>query len=229
MLGDDLTLMLLSYGYIIAIILISTSLEKSNLIPVKMSRKILHSMVGNLILVIPHFTWNLTPFLVSSPFILVTFLASPISPYGGIREKMKGLAGITEGGHITGLILYSISYSLLAFLFPLRPYIIASGIFPMAYGDSSAAVIGERYGKQKLRGDKSLIGSLTMFFVSLLSVIAGLYYFTEFYSFDLSSMIWSSIFTAFVVTVAELITPKGYDNITVPLLGAAAFMFSGGY
>ena len=68
-----------------------------------------------------------------------------------------------------------------------------------------------------------------MFFVSLLSVIAGLYYFTGFYSFDLPGMILSSVITAFVVTVAELYTPKGYDNITVPLLGAAAFLFSGGY
>ena len=229
MIGDDLTLMLLSYGYIIAIIMISTSLEKSNLIPMKISRKILHSLIGNLIFVIPFFTFYLTPFLVSSPFILVTFLASPISPYGGIREKMKGLAGITEGGHITGLILYSISYSVLALLFPNRPYVIASGIFPMAYGDSFAAVIGERYGKHKLWGNKSLIGSLTMFFVSLFSVIFSLFYFADFYSFDLSGRIWSSFITAFIVTVAELLTPKGYDNITVPMLGAAAFMFSGGY
>ena len=229
MLGDDLTFMLLSYGYIVALIFVSTLLEKFNLLPVKMSRKILHSMIGNLIFVIPYFTWNLTPFLVSSPFILVTFLASPFSPYNGIRGRMKGLAGITEGGHITGLILYSISYSLLALLYPSRPYVMASGIFPMAYGDSSAAIIGERCGKHMLKGNKSLIGSLSMFIVSLASIIAGLYYFSGFYSFDPSGMILSSVITAIVVTITELFTPKGYDNITVPLLGVAAFIFSGGY
>jgi dolichol kinase len=68
-----------------------------------------------------------------------------------------------------------------------------------------------------------------MFSVSLFSIIIGLYYFAEFYSFDPSGSIWSAVIAAAVVSITELFTPKGYDNITVPLLGATVFMFSGGF
>lgn len=227
MLGEDLYVMLFCYGYIVVIILISSNLERLGL-STKISRKFLHSMIGNLPFIIPFFTWDLAPFLVASPFILVTFLASPISPFNSIRDAMKGLSNITEKGHHTGLILYSISYSILALLFPKQPIIIASGILPMAYGDSTAAVIGEKYGKYKLRGNKTLIGSLTMFSISFLVLFLGINFFSGLYSFNPSTRIGAVLATASVVTIVELFTPKGYDNFTVPLFGAATFIISGG-
>ena len=227
MLGGDLNVMLLCYGYIISLIVVSSRLEKVGL-PVKINRKFLHVMIGNLPFIIPFFTWRLAPFLVASPFIFVTFLASPISPFIRIRDGMKGLANLSEEGHHTGLILYSISFSILALLFPDQPYIIASGILPMAYGDSTAAIIGEKFGKHKLRGNKTLVGSVAMFTVCLLALVLSLYYFGRLYSFNPTSRILAAVATASVGTLVELYTPKGYDNITVPLLGAATFIIMGG-
>ena len=70
----DLLLMLLCYGYVLAMILASDRLEEFLNISRKSSRKFLHAMIGNLPLVIPFFGWPLAPALVAAPFILVTFV-----------------------------------------------------------------------------------------------------------------------------------------------------------
>ena len=92
---------------------------------------------------------------------------------------MKGLSSLTEEGHHWGLVLYAISYSVLAYLFGVRPYIVAAGIFPMAYGDSLAAIFGECWGRHKYRvfETKSLEGSLGMFLGSFVSLTLAFLYF----------------------------------------------------
>jgi len=142
----NLTVMGGCYAYIVALILASPRLP----LPKKVSRKVLHSMIGNLPLIMPFFTSSIYPFLVASPFIIVTLLATPYSPIK-LGEKMKGLSGLTEEGHSMGLVLYAVSYTVLAYLFGVKPYIVAAGIFPMAYGDSLAAIFGEYHGKHKYK------------------------------------------------------------------------------
>ena len=117
----NLGLMAGCYAYIVALILVSPRLR----LPGKVSRKILHAMIGNLPLIMPFFTASIYPFLVASPFILVTLLATPDSPIK-LSERMKGLSNLTEEGHHWGLVLYAISYSALAYLFGVKPYIVAA-------------------------------------------------------------------------------------------------------
>ncbi len=90
----NLALMAGCYAYILALIVVSPRLR----LPGKVSRKVLHAMIGNLPLVMPFFTSNIYPFLVASPFILVTVLATPSSPIK-LGEKMKGLSSLTDEGH----------------------------------------------------------------------------------------------------------------------------------
>jgi len=68
-------------------------------------------MIGNLPFVIPFFTMRAAPFLVAAPFIIVTFVASPYSPFATLRGRLSGLSDLTEEGHHLGLILYAISYT----------------------------------------------------------------------------------------------------------------------
>ncbi len=225
-LQTNLAVMVACYLYIVAVILIAGYLKRGVLDP-KTSRKFLHSMIGNLPLIMPFFTQSIFPFLVASPFILVTFLATPYSPLPWLTEKLSSLSDLTEEGHHTGLVLYAISYTALAYLFGTQPYIVAAGIFPMAYGDSLAALIGMRYGKTKL-GNKSLEGCAGMFFGSLISLLLGMAYFSSIYSFTLIDQIIPSLLVAIVVTVAEFFSPSGLDNIAVPALGALTFILAGG-
>ena len=220
----NLLLMLLCYGYVILVVLISGKLPSALQISQKNSRRFLHLMIGNLPFVIPFFTSNICPVLVAAPFILVTFLASPYSPFKS--ERFERLASITEEGHPLGLVYYATSYTLLAFFFASEPYIVAAGILPMAYGDSAASFLGERYGKRmyNLLARKSLEGSAAMFVGSILSLTVGLAFFSMFYPLHISALILATVATASVTTLAESLSPRGLDNLTVPILGALTFL-----
>ena len=222
----NLLIMAACYLYIILIIFIASYLKRGILSP-KTSRKFLHAMIGNLPLIMPYFTQSIFPFLVASPFILVTFLVTPYSPFPWLSEKLSGLSDITEEGHHTGLVLYAISYSALALIFGTRPYLVAAGIFPMAYGDSTAALVGMKYGRRKI-GSKSLEGSAGMFFGSLISLLIGMMYFSSIYEFSILDQLVSVLLVSIVVTVLEFFSPRGLDNIAVPILGALTFLFAGG-
>ena len=222
----NLVVMGACYLYIVLVIVVASYLKHGILSP-KASRKFLHSMIGNLPLIMPYFTNSIFPFLVASPFILVTFLVTPYSPFKWLSTKLSGLTDITEEGHHTGLVLYAISYSALAFLYGNTPYIVAAGIFPMAYGDSTAALIGMKYGRHKV-GKKSLEGSVGMFLGSFFSLVLGMVYFASIYGFSASAQILPVFLVSLVVTIVEFVSPSGFDNIAVPLLGAFTFMYTGG-
>jgi phytol kinase len=220
----NLLLMLLCYAYVILVIFISGKLPSALHLSQKTSRKFLHAMIGNLPFVIPFFTSNIYPVLVAAPFILVTFLASPYSPFK--NSKLEGLANITEEGHPSGLVLYAVSYSLLALFFAAQPYVVAAGILPMAYGDSAASLVGEKCGKRRYNfvANKSLEGSIAMFSGSLLSLTIGLVFFSRFYPFQVSNVILATMTAVTITTLAEGISPRGLDNFTVPMLGALTFL-----
>jgi phytol kinase len=228
--GSNLTVMAACYLYIVSIILFSGALKRASIISTRTSRKFLHAMIGNLPLIMPFFTEAIYPFLVASPFIVVTFLATPHSPFHDLLDRLGGLGELTEAGHSTGPFMYAISYTLLSYLYGASPYIVAAGIFPMAYGDSSAALIGMRYGTTKFKvfEEKSLQGSLGMFLGSLVSLTLGMAYFSGFYGFTLGSQLVPIVAVSLVTTVTEAVCPKGLDNIFVPILGAITFIAMGG-
>ena len=226
----NVLLMLLCYVYILFIIFVSSKMDKLLHISQKASRKFLHAMIGNLPFIIPFFTSNIYPVLVAAPFILVTFFASPYSPFKTVSKRLKGLADITEEGHHLGLVFYAISYTFLALLFASQPYVIAAGILPMAYGDSVAAMVGERYGRRryKLVADKSLEGSAAMFFASFLSLTISLIFFSALYPFSVFEKTFPALAAATVATLVESFSPMGFDNLTVPAFSALAFLLSNG-
>lgn len=226
----NVILMILCYAYILFIIFVSSKMDKLLHISQKASRKFLHAMIGNLPFIIPFFTSNIYPVLVAAPFILVTFFASPYSPSKNVSKKLKGLADITEEGHHLGLVFYAISYTFLALLFASQPYVIAAGILPMAYGDSVAAMVGERYGRRryKLVADKSLEGSAAMFFASFLSFTISLIFFSALHQFSVYEKIFPALAAGTVATLVESVSPMGFDNLTVPAFSALTFLLSNG-
>ena len=232
---DNVLLLLACYAYILLVILVAARSRSFLGTSAKFSRKFLHVMIGNLPFIIPFFSLTKFPsdfpFFVAAPFVVLTFLATPRSPLRQVSARMGGLGGITEQGHQFGLVFYAISYSVLALLFAGRPYIIAAGILPMAYGDASASLVGERYGKHhfKLWAEKSVEGSVAMFIVALLAMMVALFYFSIFYPISPSSLILAIVCSSAVAAAAEAVTPLGFDNVTVPLLAAFCFLvLSGG-
>lgn len=232
----NLALTSFSYAYILFIIYISGRMVKLQ-ISRKFSRKFLHMMIGNLSYIIPFFTYNKFPlnfpFFVAAPFIALTFLVSPYSPYKRVAGRFRELEEITEEGHHLGLIFYSVSYTLLALFFSSKPQVMAAGVLPMAYGDAAASAVGEKWGRRryKILSSKSLEGSTAMLITTLISLMISSAYFSLFKSTS-SIKDGSLIFpiVAIVASIVEGLSPSGFDNLTVPLITALVYLhLSGGW
>ena len=215
MIQSDLAGVAFVYIYV-AILLIIT--EKLLTKYPEVSRKVLHIMVGNVAFILPIFiTREIMAFIAAGPFIFFTFLMSPYTPIKSIRGKTS------TAGHGMGLVYYSITWTILAYLFFDNMVVIAIGIFAMSYGDGFASVIGQRFGKKKFNifGDKkSYAGSAAMLIFTFIMMIVALLY----YNISITLYILLVLaFIAFVVTIVEALTPRGLDNLTVPF--AAVFLY----
>jgi dolichol kinase len=223
----NLGLLALCYLYIVAIIVVTGKIKDR--LPKNLSRKFLHIMIGNFIFVIPLFTFTIFPlnfpFFVAAPFILLTFLVSPASPLKAVITKMSGLANVTIGGHSYGLVFYAISYTVLAFIFSSQPYILAAGIIPLAYGDAAASLVGQKFGRHTYNvfGTKSIEGSVAMFFVCFAGLSASFLFFSNFTTLSTYPFFLSALAVAALASLLEAITPKGLDNLIVPLCSAVLF------
>jgi len=226
----DIFLMFLCYVYILLAIFVSSKMDRFLQVSRSVSGKFLHAMIGNLPFVLPFFSSNIYPVLVAAPFILVTFFVTPYSPFERIRERFKDLADMTEEGHPLGAVFYAVSYTFLALFFGSAPCVVAAGVLPMAYGDSAASLVGERYGKRRFKvlADKSLEGSVAMFLASFCSLAIGLVFFSQLHSFSVFERIFPALATATVATLVESFSPFGFDNLTVPVFGSVTFLFLDG-
>jgi dolichol kinase len=123
-------------------------------------------------------------------------------------------------------VLYAFSYSFLALFFSSKPYFIVAGILPMAYGDAAASLVGQKFGRHKynISSPKSVEGSLMMFATCLLGFLACVLFFSFLYPISSLSFALAFLGTAVVATVCEALTPKGFDNLTVPLFSAIVFL-----
>jgi dolichol kinase len=226
---SNVVLLVICYLYVAGTIVVTGKISQN--LPKNFSRKFLHIMIGNLIFIIPFFSFNTFPlnfpFFVAAPFILLTLLVSPSSPIKNLSSKMTGLAGVTTGGHKFGLVLYAVSYTLLALFFSSKPHVIAAGIMPLAYGDAAAYLAGQKFGRHqyKVFAKKSAEGSIAMFGVCLLCMLGSALFFSYPYPLLLANLIVASFGVAAVATILEAITPLGLDNLTVPLFSATVFLF----
>ncbi len=180
------------------------------------SRKILHIGVGNIIFILPLFeTRWVMAFLAAAPFILITFMVSPYSPFN-IQSKTS------SDGHGLGLVYYAVSWTLLAYFFFQTPIIIAVGIAAMSFGDGFASLIGKRYGAFEfslIKDDKTIAGSVSMFvFTALIISVSSWYY--QFYPPNFLLVVPA---VALAATVAEILTPNGLDNLSTSLTAAILY------
>jgi phytol kinase len=221
----NVLVMALCYAYVGGVIFVASKMRLDASFSEKASRRFLHTMIGNLVFIVPFFTLPVYPVAVAAPFVVFTFLATPYSRLKVASQRLKGLVAITEKGHRLGLVFYALSYTVLALIFASRSYVMAAGVLPMAYGDSIASIVGEKWGRRRYRvvADKSVEGSLAMFLVSLSSLLASLIYFSAFYSLTFPGFLLPAVVAVSVAIVAEGFSPLGLDNLTVPLLSAFVF------
>ena len=96
-----------------------------------------------------------------------------------------------------------------------------TGFFIMSFGDGLAGLLGKSFNSKNwifFKQKKSLFGTLTMFFTSL--IVVCLIGYAQQNSFHLSYFA-----IAFLATFLEQFSVAGIDNFVVPILSALSFNF----
>ncbi|MBS4539601.1 DUF92 domain-containing protein [Clostridium sp. D2Q-11] len=210
--SSNLIGLIISFIFVFMILILGEILNRFTNADEEFNRKFVHIGVSN--------WWIVAMFLIDNMYYamippIIFIILNYLSYKKGVFSSME-----REDKDSLGTVYYPISLLILVLLFWERNiYIGAIGILIMGYGDGLAALIGVNYGLNQFhigKNKKSIIGTLTMFAVSMMVSLIVL-------SFSISfsiNILMISIIIAFIATVLELVTPYGLDNITVPLISA---------
>lgn len=207
------------YGLIISILYIGLVILLSNLFTKaskEASRKFIHIMLSNWWIIAMIFFNNVWfASILPAIFIIINYLSYK---YDLIKEMERDESSSTE--KTLGTVYYAISLLILSittFGIINKPLVGLIGVLIMGYGDGFAAIAGQSIKSKEFKilgSTKSIAGSATMFIISLIIVSGAFAY--------LGINLWliKSILIAFIVTVFEAVSPKGTDNLTIPLLSS---------
>jgi phytol kinase len=224
----DLGLVAAVYVLVILIIGISEFLRKRLNLGAYTTRRAIHLLAGDIILLIPFFSSVIYSLLIPIGLGLMTALSFATRKGSFITQTMVDEKRYSRL-HAYGPVFYIISIGvLLLSLWSQKPIVMAATMV-MAWGDGAASAITPSLKKRHVYpiSDKSLEGSTMMFVFAflgaLLSYMVAMW--TGIISTNLSSIIVLSVIGAFVGTVAEALTLgpiRAFDNFTVPFTCAAA-------
>ena len=178
------------------------------------TRKFIHIITGLILCIVAYYLQS------NIPIILFSLLYVIIDLWALRKGKFKS---IHPDGNSFGTIFYAISVFTLALIFwnELKFLFIITNLI-MIIPDAMAALMGEQYARAfftPLTEKKSLIGMMTMFFLTTIIIISAL---LTFYHISLTEVILIAVTVGIIATVSELLSFRGSDNLSVP-------MFSGLY
>jgi phytol kinase len=204
--------LVVSVIYVCVIIAIVSFLKMHFRIHHQVSRKIIHIAISNWWLIaMIFFDHVIYAAIIPTVFLILNIASFELS----ILPEMDAS---TDQGY--GVIYYPLSLLILViFSFGIikAPYIGLIGILILGYGDGLAALMGMWFGKKKTILTKTVIGSVTMFLVSLLitTTIVVLY--------NTPNKIWMLLIIPILATMLELYGTKGIDNLSVPIVTSLTF------
>ena len=200
--------------YIFSIFLISIVFKKYNKDSKEIVRKIIHIGIGPLIPIAQFLKINQNSALIFTGIVLlIVFINYNYKLFPTIEDVER---------KSYGTLFYCLSLFILIYLFwDKDPYALITGFFIMTFGDGLAGVLGKSFDSKSwifFKQKKSLLGTLTMFFTSLI-VVCSIGYAQQ-NSFNLN------YFTiAFFATLLEQFSVLGIDNLIVPISSALFFNF----
>lgn len=208
--------LLMIFVYFCILALIAITIRKTLHIPDEVFRKILHFiLLFSLIVFLQAFeTWWLSC-IACVVFVVIVF---PILMF---FEKFKTFSKVVternKGELKISLIVVFLMFAIVIAIgwgWLKDKYIVCASIYSWGLGDAAAALIGTKFGKQKIYKKKSLEGTLAMLITSFCLVLGIL---IARGSLSWYSLIIIPLVVSLSVTAVELFTPNGFDTITCPL------------
>ncbi len=195
---------ILTYGYIFLVLVITNLIGKKKNLKSTYTRKIIHILVGLSWFIMACF-FNTSWHLIIPPltFIVINYITYK-------KDYLKFM----QRENSKGTIYYAISLTILSIITVLKPKFLpfyGIGALSMTIGDGLAPFIGEKFSKHKIgKTNKTIAGSLTVFFCTLLILIC----FNSYYILNLSIL---KILLLSIVAVSLEIVGKDLDNLSLPI------------
>ncbi len=216
---DDLIGLACVYGYVGLVVLISWILRNR----VDKPRKIVHIGVGGIVF----FWWifdsgAVMAGLAALPFVPLLLLATPRSPVRFLRESPLG--DTSSEGHTYGLVLYAVSWTIIAYFLFEDLFAASVAIAAMSFGDGAGEVLGTRFGRHKYLPNRSFEGSFGVLVVTVVSIVILSWFYFQVIGYQESTQPFFLVPFAFsiggLVTLTEGLTPGSIDNLVLPLVTA---------
>lgn len=178
------------------------------------TRKLLHIAVG----IVTSFTPRI--FVSGIPALLLAVIFIFVNGFALRSRKLESMHGTERRSY--GTVWFPVAYLVLVLLFwDCEPAILVMSMLVLAFGDSAAALAGEKNRsatKYNLTGDtKSLQGSFAMFAVSFVTLFSGIHQLGIGLNLKLDYALGLSFAGASTATAWEALSSRGLDNLTVPL------------
>jgi dolichol kinase len=230
----DLIIVLLTYLYIFATILIPVQLKKRDKISKFQARKIVHLFAGLAVFSSPYYTWEWWPVIIAGTLTILVLLSSKKSKVKQLKELYDSIGEEAEEkvGYLQGPFHYCLSLTGLITLFvifaPDQLYFPIAGILLMIVSDTIASIIGKRYGRVKIKVPwiktvRTLEGSLAFFgsgfiLCFMAFTILGVTNPITQAHISIEFALIISLITSALATAVEMLSPSTWDDLSVPIL-----------
>ena len=228
----DLLILLLTYIYVFATILIPVQLKKRDKITKFQARKAVHLFAGLAVLSAPYYSWPWWAVVLAGSMTLLTLLSSKKSGVKQLKDLYDSIGEEAEEkvGYLQGPFHYCLSITILITFFvifaPNQMYFPIAGILLMIISDTLASIIGKKYGKRKINlpwvnTTRSLEGSLAFFISGFIVCFIAFTFMsvnpiTQIH-LSLEIALLYSLITSALATIIELVSPSTWDDLTIPI------------
>ena len=202
----------LSFIFVFLVIGLSTLLSQWKWLNEEGSRKFVHIGVSHWILFLLVFDQLIFALIPPVAFILLNYLSYRKNIFKSMERGGKGNLGTVY--FPISLLLVVVFTFLVGEDKEFAPAAIA-GILVLGYGDGLAAILGKRFGKASFFNGKTFAGSLTLFITSFFVLVCVTWIWIP---EAIPLAVWWLPLSALILTVVELLTPYGLDNISLPLV-----------
>ena len=226
---QDILALVLTVGAIQALVLVNGVLQKKNLLPTYVTRKIIHIFAAPIFVL----CWMLYSGAPASRFFAAVVPLAFIIQFGAIGlgwyEDEAFVKSMSRSGDPRELLGGTMHYAVVMLLVVLAFFTTGkAGSFTpagmlslgaLAGGDGLADIIGRRYGGKSFGiggSTKTLAGSLAMFVGSFAMSLALLAAFSWRSGVGVGAFLIPTLILSLVATVVEAFSPKGLDNYTIP-------------
>ncbi|MHA2058795.1 MAG: diacylglycerol/polyprenol kinase family protein [Candidatus Thorarchaeota archaeon] len=237
----DIIVYFIAVFYAVIILTIADIARKKRNLGSEVTRRIVHLFAGAAIWTVPYYPHPWVATLVALTFVIMLGLANT-DRFSGFFAAMARPED-TENNSVRGPFWYAVSITILTGIFTFTGYyefyfIAGAAIHIMMFGDGMSAPIGMKYGQNSTReifgSKRSVPGTLAVFIFGFLGSLLAFWWFGIFSLADPvfvtgGNILWFemvvlALIGAITATLVEFVSPKGTDNITLPLI-ACLVMF----